>query len=148
MDPVTLAYAAALVDGEGYVGFTPSGRQKKSRGKRFYPALIIRMTDPEPISFMSETFGNKVGIISRGEDKPVFSWQAVGRLSGAVLTAILPYMKITQKIERAKVAIKIATTIGTFGHWDPAKYPHLAAHLAELQAEINRVKAPRGGYYK
>lgn len=59
----------------------------------------------------------------------------------------MPYMKISQKIERAKVAIKVAKTIGTFGHWDPAKNPLLAKELADLQAEINKVKAPRGGYY-
>jgi len=109
-----LAYAAAFIDGEGYIEYTR--RPKKNRYGKVYDTISIRMeicnTDHDIIRWLRDTFdqGYLVRIkprrVKNGMSKPQLRWQLTHNKVHNVLKQIFPYMKEKAKIERAKKIFK------------------------------------------
>ena len=95
-----LAYAAAFIDGEGYIEYTR--RPKKNRYN----------TDHDIIRWLRNTFdqGYLVHIkprrVKNGMSQPQLRWQLTHNKVHNVLKQIFPYMKEKAKIERAKKIFK------------------------------------------
>ena len=109
-----LAYAAAFIDGEGYIECTR--RPKKNRYGKVYNTISIRMeicnTDHGIIHWLRDTFdqGYLVNIkprqVKNGMSQPQLRWQLTHNKVHNVLKQIFPYMKEQSKIERAKKIFK------------------------------------------
>ena len=110
---VELAYAAGIVDGEGYVGIKCSEREKeqKSRSHRVY--LSVGNTDERMVKFLNDKFGGTYYYAERGSSspnaKPMYTWKLSAISAVTFLKQVLPYL-ITKK-ERAEIAIKFQDTI-------------------------------------
>lgn len=72
LPPPSVAYAAGLLDGEGYFGIDGKGR----------PHVKVNMTRREPLDALSRLWGGPVSYAVRREQKPewadVFRWEAWG----------------------------------------------------------------------
>ncbi len=105
-----LAYAAAFIDGEGYIEYTR--RPKKNRYGKVYNTISIRMeicnTDHGIIRWLRDTFdqGYLVHIkprrVKNGMSRPMLRWQLTHNKVHNVLKQIFPYMKEEAKIEKAR----------------------------------------------
>jgi len=104
MDEVTKAYAAGLIDGEGYIGIShqTSGRAKNSN---YQLKVAISMTTKQSVEFMKTHFGGNYYIKPLVEKhKPLFMWAISGDNASQVLRLILPYLQV--KKQQALLAIK------------------------------------------
>ncbi len=110
-----LAYAAAFIDGEGYIEYTR--RPKKNGLGKVYNTICIRIevcnTDHDIIRWLRDTFKQgylvkikprktKAGNLSR----PVLRWQLTHNKVYEVLKQIFPYMKEKNKKEKARQILK------------------------------------------
>ena len=110
-----LAYAAAFIDGEGYIEYTR--RPKKNGLGKVYNTICIRIevcnTDHDIIRWLRDTFKQgylvkikqrktKIGNLSR----PVLRWQLTHNKVYEVLKQIFPYMKEKKKKEKARQILK------------------------------------------
>lgn len=104
-----LAYAAALMEGEGaFVLITTS-----STGRKPQAILSMKMTDEEPIRWMCSTFGGRVVICpAYGTRKQTWAWKISGRRAGAVCAAIYKYMKAYRRKKQAAAIIRVASVCG------------------------------------
>ena len=109
-----LAYAAAFIDGEGYIEYTR--RPKKNGLGKVYNTICIRIevcnTDHGIIRWLRDTFkqGYLVKIKPRktktGMSRPVLRWQLTHNKVYEVLKQIFPYMKEKNKKEKARQILK------------------------------------------
>ena len=103
---IDLAYAAAFIDGEGYIEYTR--RPKKNGEGKVYNTICIRIevcnTDHDIIRWLRDTFKQgylvkikqrktKIGNLSR----PVLRWQLTHNKVYEVLKQIFPYRKEKKK---------------------------------------------------
>jgi hypothetical protein len=105
-----LAYAAAFIDGEGYIEYTR--RPKKNGLGKVYNTICIRIevcnTDHGIIRWLRDTFkqGYLVKIKPRktktGMSRPVLRWQLTHNKVYEVLKQVFPYMKEKNKKEKAR----------------------------------------------
>ena len=109
-----LAYAAAFIDGEGYIEYTR--RPKKNGLGKVYNTICIRIevcnTDHDIVRWLRDTFkgGYLVKIKPRktktGMSRPVLRWQLTHNKVYEVLKQIFPYMKEKNKKEKARQILK------------------------------------------
>lgn len=100
--PVELAYLAGLVDGEGSVGLL------RDHGGPFRaPILSICNTDRALVDFAREIFG---GVITtskprKAHHKTKYEWKLRYQAAVAALRILLPYMRETEKVRRARMLV-------------------------------------------
>jgi len=94
-------YAAGLFDGEGSVNLP-------SNGKRFRKIRVtVTNTCPELTSFLRNEFGGNVYVVKAREGrKAQTEWVMTGASAIEFLRKILPYMRETKKIARARIAVE------------------------------------------
>ena len=97
IEPVTLAYIAGIIDGEGTV-FISKGRPGKDRATPAYVACVrVGNTDKRLIEFLHSTFGVG-GVYERpmtnAKWKICWLWAVTGPASGRVARAIRPYVRL------------------------------------------------------
>lgn len=101
-DPIQLAYAAGIIDGEGCVTIYKLG------GGRSYGLMIrVSMTNLPVVQWLAKALSGLVGTKSRwGKDYylPQYRWEAVGDHAYAVLSAIRPY--VVGKQEQVDLGLK------------------------------------------
>ncbi len=110
INKIDLAYAAAFIDGEGYIEYTR--RPKKNGLGKVYNTICIRIevcnTDHDIIRWLRDTFkqGYLVKIKQRktktGISQPVLRWQLTHNKVYEVLKQVFPYMKEKKKKEKAR----------------------------------------------
>jgi hypothetical protein len=110
INEIDLAYAAAFIDGEGYIEYTR--RPKKNGLGKVYNTICIRIevcnTDHDIIRWLRDTFkqGYLVKIKQRktktGISQPVLRWQLTHNKVYEVLKQVFPYMKEKKKKEKAR----------------------------------------------
>ena len=110
INEIDLAYAAAFIDGEGYIEYTR--RPKKNGEGKVYNTICIRIevcnTDHDIIRWLRDTFkqGYLVKIKQRktktGISQPVLRWQLTHNKVYEVLKQVFPYMKEKKKKEKAR----------------------------------------------
>ena len=109
-----LAYAAAFIDGEGYIEYTR--RPKKNGDGKVYNTICIRIevcnTDHDIIRWLRDMFdeGFLVKIKPRktktGVTRPMLRWQLTHSKAHNVLKQVFPYMKEKNKKEKARKIFK------------------------------------------
>jgi hypothetical protein len=58
--PIDLAYAAGIIDGEGYIGITESRPTGRRRSPQFRCLVVVQMCGPEVPVWLAENFGGTV----------------------------------------------------------------------------------------
>ena len=105
-----LAYAAAFIDGEGYIEYTR--RPKKNGLGKVYNTICIRIevcnTDHDIIRWLRDMFGQgylvkiKPRKTKTGVTRPMLRWQLTHSKAHNVLKQVFPYMKEKNKKEKAR----------------------------------------------
>ncbi len=105
------AYAAGIIDGEGYIGIKCSERAhvQRSRSHRVYVA--VGNTDEGMIEFLNNNFGGSVEYKEFPEQNraPMWRWRTSAKNAVDFLKFIYPYL-ITKK-EQAEVAFALQETM-------------------------------------
>ncbi len=105
-NPVDLAYAAALIDGEGCIGIHRNRDPRLRDRYRYRMSVQIGMADKEPIQFMYRTFGGSYhtyeACLKNGRLR--HNWQIGATKAMLFLEAVLPYLK--GKTKQAELAIE------------------------------------------
>ena len=105
INPLELAWAAGLIDGEGWIGIL---RFKRMRSGYGYSGIIsVGMTNVAPIHRLYEIF--RCGTITterqhKPHHKPKFNWDCRTNEVAAVLKQIYPYLCV--KKEQAKYVME------------------------------------------
>jgi hypothetical protein len=92
-----LAYLAAIIDGEGSIGFIIN---KKRRREKVAPRVRVTNTDLKLINWLKREFGGYIGCVNRLETeyKPCYEWIITGEQNiKPLLHAILPYLIIKRE---------------------------------------------------
>jgi hypothetical protein len=131
LPPQDLAYAACLIDGEGYAGFT------ESAAYFFSPVLCVGMTDREPVEFCAGLFGSNVTIAHTQSGQEVFTWRCGASRAAAVAKAILPYLKIARKREAAYFMLRMYDVLGVCRY----RWERDETAIAQRVALDNEIKA-------
>jgi len=99
-----LAYAAGIIDGEGWVGIRRSGKHD-SGTIRYTMAVVVGNTDRRMLNFMKKYFG---GSISKrktvGNRQPAGAWEVASNKAADFLKLILEFLIV--KKAQAESAIK------------------------------------------
>jgi len=135
-DPVDLAYAAGIMDGEGTIGITEvkaDGKRRKSPTIRAYIAVV--MTDPVIPAWFAQMFGGTINTYPprRQGHKPATHWRISGGRAEDVCRAILPYLKLKQ--EQAKLVIEFRGRTKT---WTTKTLP--VAELAARREYVSQIR--------
>jgi hypothetical protein len=110
-NPVDLAYAAGLIDGEGCV----YAICKSYRGSlRTIVRLSVLMCSRPAVDWLRTKFGGSFYALPPRFGRPDrFLWQVTCSHAGPVLRALLPYLK--EKRKQAEVALQILDLLKTWG---------------------------------
>ena len=100
MDTLTLAYLAGIIDADGTIGIKRSTYSMRVIGDSTQPTyserVHLRQVTREAIDLLAATFGGNVGVedahAKRG--KPLFRWGVTDKKAVALITALLPYLRI------------------------------------------------------
>lgn len=110
-DPVDLAYAAGIIDGEGCI-YTRVYMPKQGRDNiSTILQLQLTMCSETVVAWFAKMFGGDVFVSQppSANRRTRFTWQFRGRIVGKVLESLLPYLK--EKRQRAILAIELAKLI-------------------------------------
>ncbi len=136
-DPLLLAYLAGVVDSDGYVSIV----QSRHADRLYFGAAVgISGTRRQPHDLAVSLWGGKVYEYTpkNPRHRPQFQWQRVGDGAHAILTELLPYLRV--KRENAELAID-AQEFVWFGRGDDP-YPWMGpgyspeAELADMRTEM------------
>lgn len=107
-DKELFAYAAGIIDADGYIGLIPSSRKNTSLS----PKIKLASTTPIIIEFLQKNFGGHVDKPRFGNNpnqKEATMWTLSNKINvGPLLESIEPYLLI--KKERANVVIDYIKT--------------------------------------
>lgn len=103
-----LAYAAGIMDGEGYIGITvlEKDKRRKQTSPCFQLVVSVGMTDPQVVNWLSDTFGGNAYSYPprKSNTRGVFHWRLAGKNAAGFCSLIRGSLKIKQK--QADVAIR------------------------------------------
>lgn len=100
-----LSYLGGLFDGEGNAGIVSIQRKflpsaiKKSRAPNEVPYIQLKMTDPEPVLLLHQTFGGgkHVPTYTLPSGKTVYVWRISHRKAQQAANILLPYVRSASK---------------------------------------------------
>lgn len=98
--PINLAYAAGVIDSDGYIGVR--------RGPHHYSArMMVKQVTPQAVDLLYEMFGgwrsSQPPSLKRG--RPLLTWEVHSASAGRACEALLPYLRI--KRAQAENAIDV-----------------------------------------
>lgn len=101
-----LAYAAGIIDGEGYIQIQKHKRSDYSAGYHYYMAVAVSMVDALVPMWLQDTFGGTLHCYERKEPnaQPFYRWSTGTKNAQWFLELILPYLKT--KRAQAEIAIE------------------------------------------
>lgn len=111
-----LAYAAGIIDGEGYIGIVLREAGKDKRPGRenstasFRTVVNVGMADIQVVNWMKETFGGKVYSYDYGK-KGVHHWKLTGNEAAEFCSLIAPYLKLKRNQAELLMAFRADTRI-------------------------------------
>lgn len=109
--PTDLAYAAGVLDSDGYIGVHRSDYAMRVRGDAsqaiYSPRVQVKQVTPQAVDLFSDLFGGWRGIGSPTavKGRPLHVWAVHSAACGPVLGAVLPYLRI--KREQAVNALDV-----------------------------------------
>lgn len=122
MRDVEVAYAAGVVDSDGYIGVHRNTYAMRVRGdatQPIYQARIqVKQVTPEAIDLLHELFGGHryAGKPTSENGRPLIVWQVHSAACVPVLTALVPYLRI--KRAQAENALELASLAGAGRRFD------------------------------
>lgn len=103
MTETQLAYAAGIIDGEGYIGINKKYSKTHSSGYQYHIRIDVTMTDFCIPIWLQSQFGGSV-YIHKGINKPDMRWNITCRDAEKFLIAILPFLIVKKK--QAELALQ------------------------------------------
>ena len=121
MTDVEIAYAAGLIDGEGYVGVTRTRTNKAAKGCRrgvsYRTMVTVSMTDMRALKFLQRVAGNgrftKIKKQKRSH-RQAWRWTLWSRQAANFLKLIRPYLVIKAEAADVCIAFQDAMRIGGY----------------------------------
>jgi hypothetical protein len=107
----TLAYAAGLFDGEGYVDIYKASTSKASKSPSFMLRVIISQKDGIIMNWLQDNFGGYVQLEKRSNSY-IYRWDTRSQKAEKFLSSILPFVKI--KTEQVQVALAFERKKSTY----------------------------------
>ena len=110
MRDIDLAYAAGVIDSDGYIGVKRNDYGQRVRGDAgqpvYAPRVLVKQVTPEAVDLLHEMFGGYRGDArpSATNGRPLFTWEAHSANAVRACEAVLPYLRI--KREQALNAIE------------------------------------------
>ena len=110
MRDIDLAYAAGVIDSDGYIGVKRNDYSQRVRGDAgqpvYAPRALVKQVTPEAVDLLHEMFGGYRGDArpSATNGRPLFTWEAHSANAVRACEAVLPYLRI--KREQALNAIE------------------------------------------
>lgn len=144
-DPLDLAYAAGIVDGEGYIGITVNKRS-------IHCKVMVGMTDPEVPAWLMETFGGGLSFYpprsSGGAKRGLHQWRVTGAKAEEFCRLLRPYLKV--KHRQAELVLRFREdarlTFGARrGRIPDEELALKLAYAADIRALNQRVVPAEGG---
>lgn len=108
---VALAYAAGVMDSDGYIGVHRSDYAMRVRGDAnqtvYVPRVQVKQVSPEAVDLLHELFGGHryKGKPTATRGRPLFVWAVHSRMAGQVCEALMPHLLI--KRAQAENAIEV-----------------------------------------
>lgn len=138
-----LAYAAGLIDGEGYIGITRLNEVRRTRRTIHYqPQIKVAMTERAGVAVLHELFGGYFYLQRRDRPrKDVWDWSVKGQQVKQVLLPLLPFLRV--KRSQAEVVLSFVAEReqnSKTRRWGVTNY---VGREAELYADIRRLNARR-----
>lgn len=108
-DVATLAYAAGIMDGEGYIGITvlEASKSRPSRSPTFQLVVNVGMADFGSVAFLHEQFGGNIHSYAPGKygtKRGVHHWRLTGLRARRFCSLVAPYLRVKQA--QAALAIR------------------------------------------
>jgi hypothetical protein len=108
-----IAYAAGIIDGEGYIGIKIY-KPNKSNGcinYTYLPRIVIKMNSGQIMDFFHGMFGGKVNLVPQRDSGyfPGFVWEVCGSTATKILKQMLPFLRTKKK--QAELAIRLQSRI-------------------------------------
>jgi hypothetical protein len=125
--PIHLAYAAGVIDSDGYIGVRRSDYAQRVRGDAgqavYIPRVLLKQVTPEAVDLMAELFGGHryIGKATAAKGRPLIAWGVHSRAAGVVCEALLPYLRIKRlQAENVIEVCRINASPNRRGHVVPA----------------------------
>jgi hypothetical protein len=99
LDPIDAAYAAGLIDGEGYIGMCYRKPNPKYEYGAFCPLIAINMNSKGVLQWLATftAIGNVLGPYEKGGNRaPGFQWSVTSAGAASFAEQIRPYLKVKQ----------------------------------------------------
>lgn len=148
-DPVVAAYAAGLIDGEGYIGVSVARAGGPRKTDSFRIVVKIAMCERGAIEFVARHYGgSRIALRPRKNPRhrPTWEWTIRGMDAARLLSAAEPYMHVKQR--QARLAIEICERVksvrympSTGGRRIAETPPEEVAVRRALSTEIKRLNA-------
>jgi excisionase family DNA binding protein len=115
-NPINLAYAAGVVDSDGYIGVQRSTYAVRVRGDAsqavYVPRVQVKQVTPQAVDLLAELFGGYrfTGKPTARKGRLLLGWAVHSAAAGRVCEALLPYLRI--KRTQAENAIEVCRING------------------------------------
>lgn len=122
--PTDLAYAAGVVDSDGYIGVHRSDyamRVRKDAGQAVYmPRVAVKQVTPQAIDLLHDLFGGHRynGKPSAERGRPLLAWSVHSAMAGRVCESLLPYLRIKREQARNAIEVCAINAEGQRRRWD------------------------------
>lgn len=100
LSPTDLAYAAGVVDSDGYIGVHKNTYAQRVRGDAtqavYQPRVAVKQVTPQALDLLHETFGgHRLGAAPNTKrGRPLQVWTVHSAQAGRVCELLLPYLRI------------------------------------------------------
>jgi hypothetical protein len=137
-----LAYAAGVVDSDGYIGVHRSDYAMRVRGDAgqvvYMPRIAVKQVTPEAVDMLHELFGGHRynGKPSAARGRPLLVWSVHSRMAGATCERLLPYLRI--KRAQAENAIEVCRI-----NSEPSRRKHLVPDVVDGEPLLPLLEAAR-----
>ena len=99
-DSFDFAYAAGILDGEGWIGMSTCPPKGRKRSPVFQCQVAVRMTDRQVPDWLAETFGGRVlelGVSSPRSKRPIFHWSLTGERAAEFCRLVRPHLRVKHR---------------------------------------------------
>jgi excisionase family DNA binding protein len=100
--PINLAYAAGVIDSDGYIGV-----RYQVKVNHYSARMMVKQVQPQAVDLLYEMFGGWRSVLPPGTEhsRPLLTWEAHHANAGRACEALLPYLRI--KRAQAENAIEV-----------------------------------------
>ena len=122
--PTDLAYAAGVIDSDGYIGVHRSDYAMRVRGDAtqavYQPRVQVKQVTSEALDLLHEVFGGHRydGKPTAKRGRPLRVWAVHSAMAGAVCEALLPYLRIKRAQAANVLEVCRINSEGRRRRWD------------------------------